>query len=155
VSDPSRFGLVWPAFGLAALASTLLASRVARGFEPRRVWIAAQLVMACGVAAPALAHSLGALLTSAVCVGGTFMVVTMAAMQQARQLAVHDAPRLMGAMTAAFAAGQLLGPLTVGPLVGGGLAGHDTVPWAASALAVAALCAGVAVLCPRAPRTHT
>ena len=145
-SEPSQFGLVWPLFGLAAVVSTLLASRLAREFEPRQVWIAAQLVMAVGVVTPALSHSLAALLLSAVCVGGTFMVVTMAGMQQARQLAYTDSTRLMAAMTAAFAAGQLLGPLTVGPLAHGALAAGDAVPMAASGVACAALLIGVALL---------
>jgi MFS family permease len=58
---------------------------------------------------------LGGVLAGAVCVGGTFMVVTMASMQEARERAAGgDATRLVAAMTAAFALGQLLGPLVVG-----------------------------------------
>ena len=54
-----------------------------------------------------------ALLVCAVCVGGTFMVLTMAAMQVAREVGGPARRRLIAAMTAAFATGQLLGPLTV------------------------------------------
>ena len=39
--------------------------------------------------------------------------MTMAAMQEAQRIAAHGAGRLMAAMTAAFALGQLVGPLTV------------------------------------------
>ena len=39
------------------------------------------------------------------------MVVTMAGMQEARRVAGDGAPRLIAAMTAAFALGQLLGPV--------------------------------------------
>jgi len=53
------------------------------------------------------------LLLAAMCVGGTFMVITMAGMQQARRLAGAAAPRLMAAMTTAFALGQLAGPIIV------------------------------------------
>ena len=53
------------------------------------------------------------MIISAVCVGGTFMVITMVGMQEARRVGERSAPRLMAAMTAAFAVGQLLGPLTV------------------------------------------
>ena len=44
---------------------------------------------------------------------GTFVVLTMAGMQEARRVAGPAAPRLMAAMTAAFAIGQLLGPVVV------------------------------------------
>jgi MFS family permease len=113
VPDPAVFGWVWPAFGLAAAASTLAAARWWQATPPRRLWASAQLVMALGVLAPAVRASISTLLFSAVCVGGTFMVVTMAGMQEARRVAGPAAPRLMAAMTGAFALGQLVGPLTV------------------------------------------
>ena len=113
VPDPALFGWVWPAFGLAAALSTLLASALFREAPPRRLWAVSQGVMAAGLLAAALWPSLAGLLVCAVCVGGTFMVMTMAAMQEARRLAGAGAPRLIAAMTAAFAAGQLIGPFTV------------------------------------------
>jgi predicted MFS family arabinose efflux permease len=145
-ADPALFGVVWPLFGLAAAVSTLVAPRVSRNASPRALWSTAQLVMAAGVVLPVLSSSLGALLLSAVCVGGTFMVVTMAGMQQARLVAGAAAPQLMAAMTAAFAAGQLLGPLTIGPLGGEGLTTRDSVPFGASLVASAVLVAGAALL---------
>ena len=51
---------------------------------------------------------------AAICVGGTFMVITMVGMQEARRVAGARAGRLMAAMTSAFAAGQIAGPLLVG-----------------------------------------
>jgi MFS family permease len=113
VGDPALFGWVWPAFGTAAAASTLLAAALFRQTPPRRLWAASQGVMAAGLLAAALSPSLAGLMVCAVCVGGTFMVMTMAAMQEARRLAGAGAPRLIAAMTAAFAAGQLIGPFTI------------------------------------------
>jgi hypothetical protein len=69
--------------------------------------------MAFGVALPAVQTTLFSIIVSAICVGGTFMVITMAGIQEARRIAAQSAPRLMAAMTAAFAAGQLVGPLTL------------------------------------------
>jgi hypothetical protein len=69
--------------------------------------------MAFGVALPAVQTTLFSIIVSAICVGGTFMVITMAGMQEARRIAAQSAPRLMAAMTATFAAGQLVGPLTL------------------------------------------
>lgn len=113
VADPALFGWVWPAFGLAAALSTLAASALFREAPPRRLWAVSQAVMAAGLLVAALWPSLAGLLVCAVCVGGTFMVMTMAAMQEARRLAATGAPRLIAAMTAAFAAGQLIGPFTI------------------------------------------
>ena len=43
-------------------------------------------------------------------IGGTFMVLTMAGMQEARRITGNAAPRLIAAMTAAFAIGSVAGP---------------------------------------------
>ena len=113
IDDAAVFGWVWPAFGAAAALSTWLSTRWAGQVAPHRLWAGSQLVMAVGVLAPALAPSLPSTLLSALCIGGTFMVATMAGLQHARASAGTAAPRLIAAMTAAFAIGQLIGPLTI------------------------------------------
>lgn len=142
VDDPAVFGWTWPVFGLAAALSTSLAAGLARGLPPRVLWAASHAVMAAGVLLPVLApRSLAALVAAAVCVGGTFMVATMAGLQEARRLAGPGAARLMAAMTAAFGAGQFAGPLLL-PFVPAGWLGA-----AAAALllaSAAALLLGVA-----------
>ena len=110
IADPAVFGWIWPAFGATAAASTALVALACRrdvagapvDREPRRH--GRRRARAGG--RPGLAG----LLVAAVCVGGTFMVATMAGMQEARRRAGAAAPRLMAAMTAAFALGQLAGP---------------------------------------------
>ncbi|WP_237173140.1 YbfB/YjiJ family MFS transporter [Paracandidimonas lactea] len=111
VTDPQVFGLAWPLFGLAAMLSTLLVSYRAGGRSRRHVWIAAQLVMAVGVLLPALWQSISAIVLAALCVGGTFMVMTMMGMQEAQAMGGAQPRRLVAAVTAAFAAGQLAGPV--------------------------------------------
>jgi len=69
--------------------------------------------MAAGCAVAALVSSFGAVLIAALAVGGTFMVITMYAVQEARTVAGAHARPLIGAMTAAFALGQIIGPLLV------------------------------------------
>ncbi|MCE9659722.1 MAG: YbfB/YjiJ family MFS transporter [Burkholderiales bacterium] len=113
IADPAVFGWVWPAFGIAAAASTALVALAFRGASPRRLWTASLLVMAVGVIAPVLRPGVASLLVAAVSVGGTFMVATLAGMQEARRRAGPAAPRLMAAMTFAFALGQLAGPAVV------------------------------------------
>jgi hypothetical protein len=116
--DPLVFGWAWPAFGAAAALSTIFAASRLKGVPPRRLVALGTLLTAAGVAAPALAPGLTTILVSALCVGGSFVVVTMAAFQDARLVAGADASRVVAAMTAAFALGQLVGPLTVrsGPI---------------------------------------
>jgi len=84
----------------------------------RRLWALSQFVMAAGVAAPVLWPSMGGIMVAALLVGGTFMVSTMGGMQEAQIVAGPHATRLMAAMTAAFAAGQIAGPLLVATGVG-------------------------------------
>jgi len=54
---------------------------------------------------------------AALLVGGTFMVITMAGIGEARRIAGTDPRPLIGAMTSAFATGQIVGPLLVAGLV--------------------------------------
>ena len=145
VNDPAVFGWAWPVFGAAAALSTLgialLAGRTGNPGANRVAWIGSQLAMALGVAAPLFWPGIGGIVLAALCVGSTFVVITMVGMQEARTVAGAQASRLMAAMTAAFAAGQIVGPLSVSFLAGagGGFA-------AALLIAGAVLVAGVVLL---------
>ncbi len=121
IQDPAVFGWAWPVFGLAALASTLFAAALLRGFAPRRVWMMCHLVMACGVVLPVFSGSMTAIVVAALCVGGTFMVITMLSIQEARAVAGAHVVQLTAVMTAAFALGQILGPVVVSVLFDAGL----------------------------------
>lgn len=115
LADPVHFGWFWPLFGLAASASTVLVATLGpTAAHGRRVWSGVQLVMAVSVILPLILPGLSGLGLSALGVGGTFMVITMTGLRVARASAGANAPRLMAAMTAAFATGQIAGPLTVG-----------------------------------------
>jgi hypothetical protein len=115
IANPAAFGLVWPVFGAAAAASTLLAAPARRRWGDRNVWAASHGLMAAGVVilvVPGVPAAL-AMGVSALLVGGTFMVATLAGMQEARRLGGAGARRLIAAMTSAFALGQIAGPLIV------------------------------------------
>ena len=142
IADASLFGWVWPVFGVAAACSTIAAARWLRRFPPVVVWAASHLVMAVGVIAPAIVAGAAALVVSAICVGGTFMVATMAGIEQARRVAAAGAPRLIAAMTAAFAFGQLVGPLTLRT----GASGDAALLWPSAAAAVALVASALALL---------
>jgi len=145
IDDPRAFGAVWPVFGIAAAASTVLATRWLPAWPARAVWAASQVVMAFGVLVHALAPNLVTTVASAVCVGGTFMVATMAGIQHARQVAAERAPRLIATMTAAFALGQLIGPLTIR-----GTPGNTGALWPSALAALLLIASTVALLTRRA-----
>ncbi|WP_151638013.1 YbfB/YjiJ family MFS transporter [Noviherbaspirillum aerium] len=108
------FGWSWPVFGLAAALSTLGVAALVSRMGNRRLWMACHFIMAAGILAPVLWTGLPAIFAAALCVGGTFMVITLAALQEAKRSAGRNATVLLAAMTSAFAAGQIVGPLTVG-----------------------------------------
>ncbi len=111
--DPLVFGLAWPLFGLAAALSVAGVARWLKRTPRRRVWAVAQGLMALGTALPLALPSLWTVAASALLVGGTFMVATMAGLQLARAAHPADPTPLIARMTAAFAAGQIAGPLMV------------------------------------------
>jgi predicted MFS family arabinose efflux permease len=149
VPDPQIFGWAWPVFGTAALISTLVAGPLSARVGYRRLWSAGQFAMAAGVALPGLWSGMTAVVACALCVGGTFVVVTMAGMQEARRVAPEQAGSLMAAMTAAFAGGQILGPVLVS-LAAGHAGGMQLC-----LLVAAAVLAASAVLLAHARRQAT
>jgi predicted MFS family arabinose efflux permease len=138
----------WPLFGIAAAASTWLVTRAGAARTPRATWIAGHVVMAIGVASAAFSSGIAAVLACGLLVGGTFMVVTMAGMQEARREGGAHASRMLATMTSAFALGQIAGPLAVSALAASGNAYRLSL-WCAAALLVAS--AIVLRLLPRSP----
>lgn len=134
----SLFGWAWPVFGLAAALSTLAVAALVRRMGNRRLWVACHFIMAAGIVLPVIAPGLPAIFAAAVGVGGTFMVITLAALQEAKRVAGRNATVMMAAMTSAFAAGQIIGPLTVSAGASGFSAGlvAAAVLLAASAVAL-------------------
>ncbi|WP_431273368.1 YbfB/YjiJ family MFS transporter [Variovorax ureilyticus] len=118
VDDPSVFGAAWPVFGAAAAGSTLLAAAVLGHVSRRRVLAGSHALMALGCLLPVVHLSALTVLAAALLVGGTFMVATMAGMQEAKARTTGDPTRSLGRMTAAFAIGQMAGPILSSALSG-------------------------------------
>src|SRR5690606_36428024 len=112
---PALFGWVWPLFGLAAALSTLAVTWLAC-WPRRHVWAGAQVLMALGIALPVAVPGLAGLAVAALCVGGTFMLITLLGLQEARAHAGSNVRQRLAAMTAAFAIGQLAGPMAANAL---------------------------------------
>jgi MFS family permease len=141
IDNPVMFGWVWPVFGASAAISTLLAARFGHRLASWRLWTGAQWVLTAGVLAPVVSLNVVTLLIAAVCVGGTFMVITMAGIREVMRVGGPQASRGVGMMTAAFALGQIAGPMTVSLF-----AGSSSAFTIASMIAALALVIGNCVL---------
>ena len=142
VDDPAVFGAAWPVFGAAAALSTWLAGVLLRGVGRLRVLALCHALMAIGCLLPVLHLSASTVLAAALLVGGTFMVATMAGMQEARARAAGNPTVALGRMTAAFAIGQMAGPVLSSLLSGRG-GGFDGLFIALAAGALALLASAV------------
>jgi MFS family permease len=111
VDDPQMFGLAWPVFGIAAALSTIATAWRCRHANGLRVWAISYFLMAIGVVLPSVFLDPASIAIAALLVGSTFMVATMIGMQEARARAPGNPTALLGLMSAAFAIGQLAGPL--------------------------------------------
>ncbi len=149
--DPAVYGWSWPLFGAAAAASTFAAAALRGSLPDRALWIAGHGVMALGVTIPLAVPGLAGIIASALLVGGTFMVVTMAGMQEARRVAGPAARRLIAAMTSSFAAGQVVGPAVVSLLAAGGRGFTPGLVIAGAALVASAFALALPPLQPRIP----
>jgi predicted MFS family arabinose efflux permease len=139
IADPAVFGWAWPIFGVAAALSPVVAVHGTVNGGNRRVWVWSHIVMAVGVALPAVWSGMLPIVLAALAVGGTFVVITLVGMQEARRiLGPADAPPLMAAMTAAFGAGQILGPLSVSAVAAAGGGFTPALLLATAVLAVSA-----------------
>jgi MFS family permease len=127
VDDPLVFGLTWPLFGLAASASVAASARWLSAWPRRTVWAVAQGVLALGAALPLFTQALWGLAVAALLVGGTFMVITMAALQLIRERAAANPTPFLARMTIAFATGQILGPLLVRLIGENRVVGFDAI----------------------------
>jgi hypothetical protein len=68
--------------------------------------------MGVGVLLPALWQNLASILVAALCVGSTFMIITMVGLQEAQErVGASAVKRQIAAMVASFAFGQLAGPV--------------------------------------------
>lgn len=135
----AAFGWTWPLFGLAAVGSTLIAATLTRRMSNRRLWMVSHWVMAVGILLPVWSPQLFTIFAAALCVGSTFMVITLVALQEAKHVAGRDATVLIAAMTSAFAGGQIVGPLTVSVATGGNASFSVGLMVAAVLLAISTL----------------
>jgi MFS family permease len=111
IEDPKLFGLAWPIFGITAALSTVLAGKWIQRSGRLNVWSRCQFAMGVGAILPSLWLNGWTILSSAILVGGTFMVITLVGVQELRARVSWNAGAWVGHLTAAFAIGQIAGPV--------------------------------------------
>ena len=111
VTDPSIFGWAWPVFGATAAASTLIAGVVMRRLSRLQIWAGCQALMSIGAFLPSVWPHAAAILLAAFLVGGTFMVITLAGVQEIRARVSWNPSKWVGYLTASFGVGQIVGPV--------------------------------------------
>lgn len=154
VDDPRLFGLAWPVFGLTAALSTLAAGWAMRRASRLQVWAVSNGVMGMGALLPSLWLNGWTVALSALCVGGTFMVVTLAGVQEIRARAVGDPTRWVGRLVAAFAVGQIAGPVASSLLLHVPAIGERGLALALQAAAFALLASAVWLWRQTRPKTQ-
>ena len=104
----------WLFVGLAAAPSAALWAWLGARWSHPRLLVVALTLQAVGIALPAVAGGATAALVGAVLFGGTFIGVSTMTLAAGRLLRFPGAVALL---TAGYSAGQIIGPLAVGPLL--------------------------------------
>ncbi len=124
-------------FGLSAVPSVALWTRLSAAWGTLQAFAVASLVDAIGVAAGAVCVTPAGIVVSSVLVGGTFMGLTALGLVAARQSGNGDPRGRLALMTASFGVGQIFS----GPVFAGYVhdhAGGFTLPLLAASLALLA-----------------
>ncbi len=111
VLDPS---LVWMVAGAGAIPSCVLWSALANRRGYVKSLIMAMVLQSFGIALPVIWPGPSGLIVSALLFGATFMGITTMATTLARQMSPANSARIIGYLTAVYAAGQMAGPAIAG-----------------------------------------
>jgi predicted MFS family arabinose efflux permease len=106
----------WIVVGLGAMGAGVFWAAVARRFGSWWALILAHLAQTVGILLP-LTGSPAAAVLSALLFGGTFVGIVSQAFALGRSLSSGGAARVVGALTAVYGVGQIIGPLPAGLVV--------------------------------------
>jgi MFS family permease len=108
---------VWMVVGLGAIPSCIVWSTLAKKWGFVKSLIFSMILQSLGIALPVFWLTQSSLIISALLFGATFMGITTLATTLARQIIPKNSSRIIGYLTAIYAAGQMIGPTIAGILL--------------------------------------
>lgn len=111
--DPT---FVWMVVGLGAIPSCIIWSTLAKKWGVVKTLVFSMILQSIGIALPVFWLTQFSFIISALLFGGTFMGITTLATTLARQMNPSNSSRIIGYLTATYAAGQMIGPTIAGIL---------------------------------------
>ncbi|MDQ1002586.1 putative MFS family arabinose efflux permease [Neobacillus niacini] len=111
--DPT---FVWMVVGLSAIPSCIIWSTLAKKWGFVKSLVFSMILQSIGIALPVFWLTQSSLMVSALLFGATFMGITTLATTLARQMSPSNSSRIIGYLTAIYAAGQMIGPTIAGIL---------------------------------------
>lgn len=111
--DPA---FVWMVVGLAAIPSCIFWSTLAKKWGFVKSLVFSMILQSIGIALPAFVLNQSSLIISSLLFGATFMGISTLTTTLARQMNPLNSSRIIGYLTAFYAAGQMIGPTIAGIL---------------------------------------
>ncbi|WP_085994151.1 YbfB/YjiJ family MFS transporter [Oceanobacillus senegalensis] len=112
--DPA---IVWVVVGLGAIPSCIVWSTLAKKWGFVKTLVISMFLQSIGIALPVFWLTPSSIMISALLFGATFMGITTLATTLARQMSPSNSSRIIGYLTAIYAAGQMVGPTIAGILL--------------------------------------
>ena len=112
--DPA---IVWMVVGLGAIPSCIVWSTLAKKCGFVKSLVISMILQSIGIALPAFWLTQSSLMISALLFGATFMGITTLTTTLALQMSPSNSSRIIGYLTAIYAAGQMIGPTIAGILL--------------------------------------
>jgi predicted MFS family arabinose efflux permease len=103
-------------FGAALIVGALLGARLPLHWDNRTLLAGCYVLQAAGIASGIVWPTAAGFSIGSILIGLPFTAITLFAMREARRLHGDHAAGLMGYATAAYGAGQIVGPLVAAPI---------------------------------------
>jgi predicted MFS family arabinose efflux permease len=150
--DPT---FVWMVVGLGAIPSCIIWSTLAKKWGFVKTLVFSMILQSIGIALPVIWLTQSSFIISAILFGATFMGITTLATTLARQMSPSNSSRIIGYLTAIYAAGQMIGPTIAGILSSYTQSFNSALIGAASVVFIGALLLVSGIRFDRMPKIET
>jgi predicted MFS family arabinose efflux permease len=150
--DPT---FVWMVVGLGAIPSCIIWSTLAKKWGFVKTLVFSMILQSIGIALPVFWLTQSSFIISALLFGATFMGITTLATTLARQMSPSNSSRIIGYLTAIYAAGQMIGPTIAGILSSYTQSFNSALIGAASVVFIGALLLVSGIRFDRMPKIET